>query len=78
MKTEVLFNHNFFYPKYDTQHACAMVIIPMIVISMSSLAKKEKIILITCITRVFKEIITLIICFACFYNFVKHLNSYSS
>ena len=56
----------------------SMVIIPMVVISMSSLAKKEKIILVTCITRVFKEIITLVICFACFYNFVNHLNSYSS
>ena len=37
-----------------------MVIIPMVVISMPTLAKKEKIILVTCITRVFKEIITLI------------------
>ena len=26
----------------------------------------------------FKAIITLIICFACFNNFVKHLNSYSN
>ena len=55
-----------------------MVIIPMVAISMSSLAKKENTILVTCITRVFKEIIKIIICFACFYNFVKHLNSYSS
>ena len=55
-----------------------MVRIPMVVINMSRLAKKEKIILVTCIPRVFKEIITLIICFACIYNFVKHLNSYSS
>ena len=55
-----------------------MVMITMVAISMSSLAKKEKIILVTCITRIFKEIITLIICSACFHNFVKHLNSYSS
>ena len=78
MKTEVLFNHNYFYPKYGTQHACPTVIIPMVVISMSSVTKKVKIILVTCITRVFKEIFTLIIRFACFCNCVKHLNSYSS
>ena len=42
MKTEVLFNHNYFYPKYGTQHACPMVMMPMVVISMSSLTKKEK------------------------------------
>ena len=52
-----------------------MVIIPMVVISMFSSAKKEKIILVTCIARIFKEIITRIDFFACFYNFVKHLNS---
>ena len=38
MKTEVLFKHDYFYSKYGTQHACPMVII----LSMSSLAKKEK------------------------------------
>ena len=27
------------------------------------------------ITVIFKEIITLVICFACFYNFVKYLNN---
>ena len=32
-----------------------MVIIPMVAISMSSLVKKEKIILVTCITRICKE-----------------------
>ena len=42
MKSEVLFNHNYLYPKYGTQLACPMVIIPMVVIGMSSLAKKEK------------------------------------
>ena len=49
-----------------------IVIIPMEVISMSSLAKKEKIILVTCVTRILKEIITLII-WLTFYNFVKQL-----
>ena len=39
-----------------------MVIIPMVVTSMSSLAKKETIILVTCITREFKEISALIVC----------------
>ena len=73
MKTEVLYNN--FYPKCGTYMPAPMVIIPMVVISMSNLAKKEKIILVTCITRVFKETITLIICVACSYNFVKHLNS---
>ena len=78
MKTEVFFyNHNNFYLKYGTQHACPYGFF-MVVISMSSFAKNEKIILVKCITRVLKEIITLFICFAGFYNFVKHLNSYSS
>ena len=52
-----------------------MVIISIVVISMSSLVKKEKNILVTCITRIFKEIIARISCFACFFNFAKHLNS---
>ena len=69
MKTEVLLNHNNFYLKYDMP--VPMVIIPMVVISMSSLVKKKN--LITRITRLFKEIITLIICFTCFYYFVKQL-----
>ena len=43
-----------------------MVIIPMVAISMSSLVKKEIIILVTCITRIIEEIITIIICFATF------------
>ena len=51
-----------------------MVIIPMAVISMSSLVKKEKYNLGNMIKKN-KEIITLIICSACFYHFVKHLNS---
>ena len=43
MKTEVFFyNHNNFYPKCGSQSACPMVEIPMVVISMSNLAKKEK------------------------------------
>ena len=46
-----------------------MEIIPIVVISMFSLAKKENNIFLTCITRIFKEIIKIIICFACFYNF---------
>ena len=71
MKTEVLFNHSNFYLKYDMP--VPMVIISMVVISMSSLVKKK--ILITRITRIFKEIITFIICFTCFCYFVKHLNS---
>ena len=41
MKTEVLFNHNNFYPKYVPNMPVPMVIIPMVVISMFSLAKKE-------------------------------------
>ena len=40
MKTEVLLNHNNFYLKYDMP--VPMVIIPMVVISMSSLVKKKK------------------------------------
>ena len=40
-ETEVLFNHNNFYPKYGTKMPVPMVIIPMVVISMFSLAKKE-------------------------------------
>ena len=61
MKTEVLSNHNNFYPKKGTQNACPHGYNTFIVvISMSFLMTKEKIILVTCITRIFKEIITLI------------------
>ena len=62
MKTEVLSNYNNFYPKYGTQHFCPYGCNTyMAVISMSSLPTKEKkIILVTCITRILKEIITLI------------------
>ena len=61
MKTEVLFNHSNFYPKYGTQHACPYGYNTyMVVISLSSLATKEKIILVTCITRILKKIITLV------------------
>ena len=38
-----------------------------------SSVKKEKQILVTCLTIIFKEIITLIICFACFCNEMKDL-----
>ena len=41
MKTEVLFNHNNFCLKYGTQHACPYGYNTYVVISMSSLAKKE-------------------------------------
>ena len=75
MKTEILFNYNNFYPKYGTQQACPYDYNTHGTISMSSLTKKEKMNLVTCITRIFEEIIKLIICFACFYNFVKHLNN---
>ena len=42
MKTEVLFNHSNFYPNMVPNMPVPMVIIPMEVISMSSLVKKEK------------------------------------
>ena len=41
MKTEFLFNHNNFYPKYAPSMPVLMIIIPMVVISMSILAKKQ-------------------------------------
>ena len=42
-ETEVLSNHNNFYPKYGTQHACPHGYNTyMVVISMSCLATKEK------------------------------------
>ena len=43
MKTEVLFDHNKFYFKHVTQHACpyGYNTYHMVVISMSSLVKKE-------------------------------------
>ena len=76
MKTEFLFNHNNFYPKYGTQLAFTYgnntyesnqhVLFG---------EGRKKITLVTCITRIFKEIVAVIICFACFYNFVKHFNS---
>ena len=78
MKTEVFLIITISIPNMVPNMPVPMVIIPIVVTSMSSLAKKEKIILIACITTVFQEIIALIICFASFYNFVKHLNSYSS
>ena len=43
MKTEVLSNHKYFYPKYGTQHACPYGYYTyMVVISLSRLAMKEK------------------------------------
>ena len=48
-------------PNMGTQRACPHGYNTyMVVISMSSLATKEHILLVTCITRIFKEIITLI------------------
>ena len=61
MKTEVLSNHNNFYSKNGTQHACPYGYNTyMVVISMYSLATKEKINLVICITRIFKESVTFI------------------
>ena len=74
MKNKFLFYYNIFYPKYSTQHACPHGY-NTYGSNQHSLAKKEKIIFVTCITRIFKEIITLIISFASFYNYVKYLNS---
>ena len=53
METEVFFIITISIPNMVPGMLVPMVIIPMVVISMSSLVKKEKIILVTCITRIF-------------------------